>query len=278
MLGPGRAHWQDLWPTTQIDPATGDVTWRGQALVRLVRPSQILPRGLPLITVVGSGPSLREQRIEAIAPHSAILCNGAALLAERVQPLAVVVEDERFVFRHHGMLSVLDKAIPLFLSAAALRAFADADAGAFAGRAVALIDNLQKPVGGLRRDLSGPAWQDIAVMRNDAGFSRDVDRGVVITGTVAFSALQLAIAARPARILLAGIDLSNDAAPRFYEGADKAPSGLTAGLTRILDGFILARAEAARQNIALDCASPVSALLQVGYSYSDTLESVPLPV
>ncbi|MBU3030905.1 glycosyl transferase [Paracoccus marinaquae] len=271
-LGRSRAHRQDIWPGLAIDRPSGRVSWRRGHLLTLRPASAFIPQGGALIAVVGSGPSLKDQRIEALGHGTAILCNGAATLAGRIHPLAVAVEDERFVFRHHAMLEALPRDIPLLLSPAVLRAWAERGAGALDGRTVALIDNLEKPVATPRRALSDPSLSQIVLRGRQGALSIDPDRGVVITGTVAFSALQFALAARPARILLAGIDLSNDSQPRFYESGDQAPSGLSAGLERILAGFALAREAAARRDIVLTCASPVSALLGLGYPRDGLLD------
>ncbi len=170
------------------------------------------------------------------------------------------------------MLAALPHDIPLLLSPAAIRAWAERGSAALQGRAVALIDNLVKPVNAARRNLSDPALASVLIRQGDAALSLDPDKGVVITGTVAFSGLQFALAARPRRITLAGIDLTNDSQPRFYETADRAPSGLTAGLTRILAGFALARDVAAERGTPIGCASPVSALLGIGYPLDRILE------
>jgi hypothetical protein len=270
-LGRHRAHWQDVWPGLVINRTSAHVTWHGQPLLTLQPAAQIIPRGLPMIAVVGSGPSLKHQQIEAINGSTAILCNGAAMLAERIRPIAVAVEDERFVFRHHAMLISLRRDIPLLLSPAALRAWAERDAASLENRSVALIDNLQKPVAAARRDLSDPSLRKIILHGHQGAFSVNPEQGVVIVGTVAFSALQFALDAYPARILLAGIDLTNDNEPRFYETATTAPSGLSTGLNRILSGFSLAHEEADHRKITLDCASPVSALLSIGYNYTNEL-------
>lgn len=272
MLGPDRAHRQDLWPGLSIDKRAGRVTWRGQSLFQISPAAAIVQPGKPLIAVVGSGPSLKDQRIEALGNDTAILCNGAASLTGRIRPLAVAVEDERFVFRHHAMLATLPREVPLLLSAAVIRAWAERDPEPLRDRRIALIDNLQKPIGLPRRKLSDPGRSATVVRSQDAAISVDPDQGVIITGTVAFSALQFALAASPQKILLAGIDLTNDNQPRFYEGQDSAPSGLSAGLTRILAGFKMARDIAARRDIALTCASPVSALLKLGLPLDEALQ------
>jgi hypothetical protein len=164
------------------------------------------------------------------------------------------------------MLANLPRDIPLLLSPAALRAMAERDSDVLNGRRVALIDNLTKPVNQPRRKLSDPALDAVLTRgANGVALSHDPDAGVVIFGTVALSAVQVALAAKPDRILLVGIDLTNAAAPRFYETATKsAPSGIVAGLDRILGGFAIALRSAQAQNTTILCASPVSALLVLG--------------
>ena len=272
LTGPARAHRQDIWPGLRIDRATGLVTWKGRALTRLVPCSQIVPQGLPLIAVVGSGPSLADQHPENLPPRSAILLNGAASLVDRMQPLAVMVEDERFVFRHMAMIAALPRDVPLMLSPAAIRAIAERDADVLRDRTVALVDNLLKPVNGARRAIGDPALSGIVVADAGQGLSTDPDLGVIIHGTVALSAVQVALAARPQMIVLAGIDLGNARLPRFYEAAgDTAPSGLLAGQARILGGFAIAQRLAARHGTRLLCASPVSALLSLGIEPTEML-------
>lgn len=275
LTGPATAHRQDLWPGLAIDRASGLVRWRGHELLTLTPFSAILPQDSDRLAVVGTGPSLANQHLERLGGGTAVLLNGAASLAGRVAPLAVAVEDERFVFRHFAMLAAVPRAVPLFLSPAALRAMAERDADLLRGRPVALIENLAKPLGGRKRPLSDPAL-DGCLLRGAGGaaLSLDPDRGVVIAGTVAFSALQICLSARPREIVIAGVDLSNAAtAPRFYETADdRAPSGIVTGLDRILAGFALAQEAAASRQIALICASRQSALCGIGIPYQPVLD------
>ncbi|WP_386679228.1 glycosyl transferase [Loktanella sp. R86503] len=272
----GRPHRQDIWPGLAVDRASGLVTWRGNPLLTLLSFAEIVPPDMPLIAIVGSGPSVADQDPTRLPPRSAILLNGAASLAGSVPPLAVMVEDERFVFRHMAMLARLSPDIPLLLSPAALRAMAERDSAVLKDRRVALIDNLAKPVNQARRTLADPALDAVLTRGvNGTALSRDPDTGVVIFGTVALSAVQVALAATPNRILLVGIDLTNAAnTPRFYEvkGA-AAASGIVAGLDRILGGFALARDLAGANDIMMTCASPVSALLDIEIAYDPQLST-----
>jgi len=65
----GPAHRQDMWPGLAIDRAAGQVTWRGKPLLTLVPFAAIVQQGLPLIAVVGSGPSLAAQDPAHLPPH-----------------------------------------------------------------------------------------------------------------------------------------------------------------------------------------------------------------
>lgn len=270
-LGRARAHHQDIWPNMLVDNTTQRVLWRGRKLVSLHDASTVIPVGLQSIAVVGSGPSLRNQKVENIGKRTGILCNGAIVLAERLSPLAIAVEDERFVFRHHSMLSRLSKDIPAILSPAVMRAWAECDADSLRDRPVVMVNNIEKPVNGLRRPLSDPELDDILIRSGPSALSKRPTQGVVITGTIAFSALQFALAAAPSRILLAGVDLGNSILPRFYEENDCAKSGLAAGLPRILPGFSLAKEYATREGISLRCASPTSELITLGYQIDNSL-------
>lgn len=277
LAGRARAHGQDCWPGLKIDTAAGRVLYRGAQAARLSPAA--LPSGLEEITVVGSGPSIRDQDLTRLPPRSTILLNGAITLCDRIAPLAIAVEDERFVWRHGAELRrVLAEQDCLFLlSPAVIRALLSQDRSCLGGRKIALIDNLLKPVNGKRRKPDDPALRAIVRLGTQPGsaLSLDPGRGIMPAGTVAFSALQFALAALPRRIGLAGIDLSNAAQPRFYETAgEQAASGIVTGLERILAGFSLAHALAAERGIALACYSPVSALLGIGYSPSDRLSAV----
>ncbi len=273
ITGPSTAHRQDIWPHLTINRTDGRVAWRGRDLLTLSRFSNIVPQRGKLLAIVGSGPSLGQQHPQNLPPRTAILLNGAATLAPRITPCAVAVEDERFIFRHIQMLADLPQETPLLLSPAALRAIAELRLDVLADRPIALIDNLAKPVNRPRRLLDDPDLDPVVARDAATGLSRDPDTGVVIVGTVAFSALQIALAATPQQIVLAGIDLSNAAAPRFYEKAgDTAPSGIITGLDRSLAAFALARDYAGGNGIALTCASPISALLSLGIPYTDILE------
>ncbi|TMV51864.1 glycosyl transferase, partial [Thioclava sp. BHET1] len=93
-------HHFTTWPGLQIarDGAAVTIRYRGQPIGAEILIG--LPPGLAEITVIGSGPSLKGQAVGRLPERSAILLNGAISLADQIQPLAIAIEDERFVWRH----------------------------------------------------------------------------------------------------------------------------------------------------------------------------------
>lgn len=266
-LNRARAHGQEAWPGLSLERprgnAPGQVTWRGRPLTTLL-PLATLPRA-GTITVVGSGPSMRDMD-PARLPGLPILLNGAAQLVPALgRPALLAVEDERFVWRRGAMIRAIPEGTTCLFSVAVLRALAEQEAEWLRDRPVFLLDNLLKPYGGPRRSLDDPAVAPLVLRDGVAAASRDPQSGVVGGGTVAFSATQVALALAGDRVALAGVDLANADRPRFYESAgDRAASGLLKGRDRILAHFRAALALARERGLALDLVTPGSALEGIG--------------
>jgi Kdo-III transferase WaaZ len=278
VLGRRRAHAQDAWPGLTIKRAgknPGEVRWRGRPVVPLLPFAAFSERVGDEVVIVGSGPSLREQRRASLPGTVCTLLNGAvALVPEIGAPFAIAVEDERFVWRHMALLREhVAREVLCLLSVSVLRALCEVDRFWLTGRRVVLIDDILKPYGGRRRAVDDPALNDHVRRGDAAAVSLDPGEGVVPAGTVAFSALQFALASQPKRIGFAGIDLSNADVARFYEEAGNvAASGIAGAQGRILSHFALAARLAVEREIALECYSPVSALLALGMPYVPRLE------
>lgn len=282
LLGRSRAHVQDWFPGLKIEKAAaikaGAAFYRGRKVVDLLSSDALSARAGEEINIVGSGPSIRGVDMARIPAQTAILLNGAISLArdEVKQPLAIAVEDERFIHRHFDMLRALVPGEAIFLlSVSAIRGICEKDSDFLSGRAVVLIDNIRRPYGDTYRSLD-QACQIGAVLRDDArqaGISLKPDQGVFQAGSVAVSALQFALFCRPRRIGFFGIDISNAAAePRFYEeGQGGVTKGAFSGVARaedsILAHFTLAQTVAAQRGIELLNFSPVSALSKIGLEY-----------
>lgn len=272
------AHWEQGWPHLGLRRPEGDgpgaVLWKGRAVAPLLSARAFAERVGEEVVIVGSGPSLRGQRVEAVPAEAAILLNGALTLAPRWGgALAGAVSDETFVWAHHEMMRAHLPQVRLWLlSPPVLRALLSIAPDVFGSmrgeQAVVLLNSLQRP-------WRGPHWwpehaKGPHILRNgQAAISTDPDRGVTVGGTVALMAMQVALHARPRLIGLAGIDIAEG--PRIYDTAVPQPTQILEKAPRILAHFALAIGEAERRGIRVECYSPISALLPL-CPYSDRLE------
>lgn len=279
LLGGSRAHAQDAFPGLKIrqSPEGQAVFYRGRRVSRLEPAEALRTVSGGAAFVVGSGPSVAAADFSRLPPGSAILLNGAIhLVAEQIgRPLAVAIEDERFVWRHFALMraKIAPGQLCLF-SVAVLRAICEHDPIWLSDKRTVLIDNIAKPYGLPRRKHAQLAALDF--LRFDAtgafGFSLDPDRGVFQGGSVAVSALQFAVAARPKRIGFIGVDIRNASEPRFYETAGKtAFSGIARAEARILGNLALGRAIALEQGMEVVNHAPASALADAGFPFDDWL-------
>ncbi|WP_245485021.1 glycosyl transferase [Ciceribacter ferrooxidans] len=251
----------------------GEIVYRGRAVGGLLHPDVLTKRAGAEIFVIGSGPSVMQTRVADTDPSTAILLNGAMnLIGKEIgTPLAVAVEDERFVWRHFDLMRAKIDADTLCLfSVGVIRAICEIDRSWLADKRIILIDDIRKPCGARRRSTAELAGIACATLSDDgiAGFSDDPSVGVFQGGSVAISAIQFAAWCRPRTIGLFGIDISNADRPRFYEKAgDTAKSGIAGAEARIVGHVLLAHAICHRRGIELVNYSPVSALRGTAVGY-----------
>lgn len=152
ILGGSRAHVQDWFPGLSIvrSQNISEVLYRGAKVANLVGMDRLRERSGETIYIVGSGPSIRDSDLGGMEARSAILLNGAIGLAgDRIgEPLAIAVEDERFVWRHIDMMrkKIMPGSLCLF-SVAVLRALCEIDKGWLGDKTIILIDDIRKPYG-----------------------------------------------------------------------------------------------------------------------------------
>ncbi|WP_137155813.1 glycosyl transferase [Rhizobium sp. FKL33] len=283
LLGRKRAHYFSWLPGLSI--AGRSATSAGTAVFSdfrfVLTRSEVLRHGAEGgLTIVGSGPSALNAPIASLPPRTAVLLNGAISLigAGIAEPFAVAIEDERFVWRHFAMMvERIGKDTPCLFSCGVLRSLFEIDRYWLTGRTVILIDDIRKPYGAPRR--SDEMLSSLPFVRlnedRDAGFSRDPDRGVFQGGSVAISALQFALSTGAPTVGFVGVDISNAAAPRFYERpGETAYSGVAEAEERILAHVELARRIAEERGQRLINHSPVSALARIGLAYQPVTVSL----
>jgi hypothetical protein len=275
-LGRNLAHAQDWFPGLSID-GKRVVNYRGQPVVGLEGTDILLDGSRAWIHIVGSGPSVADADLSRLDPGGAILLNGAIHLAGGpvAAPLAIAVEDERFVYRHFELMrEKIAAGQACLFSVAVLRAICEHDRGWLADKRVVLINDIRKPYGLPRRTPAQISGLDFVRLdpTGEYGFSLAPDRGVFQGGSVAVSVLQFAVALRPVMIGFVGIDIRNARQPRFYEEkGTSAFSGVADAEGRILGHIALAKAVAEEQGIGFVNFSPVSALADIEVPYDDRL-------
>ena len=276
-LGGSLAHVQDWFPGLSIvrRQSISEVHYRGAKVASLAGMDRLRERCGDAIYIVGSGPSIRGCDLSGLEARSAILLNGAiGLTGEPIaEPLAIAVEDERFVWRHIDLLrkKVAPGSLCLF-SVAVLRALCEINKSWLADKTIILIDDIRKPYGARRRSLED--LKTLQYVRLDAegsaGFSLSPDRGVFLGGSVAVSALQFALYCAQHQVGFLGIDISNAGEPRFYETVgDMAFSGIARAEGRIIEHLVLARQVATERGVSFVNYSPISALLKYDFGYDD---------
>lgn len=275
LLGRRRAHYHAWLPTLRIEGRSagqpGRILYRGRRLLALSGSDLLERRARGKVLIVGSGPSAGGLMPEALSPRSALLLNGAISLIGKglAEPLAVAIEDERFIWRHFDLLArMVTPDIPMLLSPGVIRTLCDIAPDFIGGRPVILIDDIRKPYGRPRRDEAELAALDHVSLRGQAGFSTDPDLGVFHGGSVVVTAAQFALATAAKEIGFIGVDIANADQPRFYEAAgDAAFSGVAAAERRILDHLALAAEIAKRRGVTFVNHSAVSALRSIGLAY-----------
>ncbi|MBT9369655.1 glycosyl transferase [Rhizobium sp. CSW-27] len=279
LAGRRRAHWYAAFPHLVLEPprypaAIGSLRHAGRPLARLLPLSTLREQAANALFVIGSGPSIRDHDLTLLPERSCLLLNGAIALAgcTIMRPLAVVIEDERFVWRHFELMRAkIDTDMLCILSVGVLRALCEKDPVWVAERRIILLDDIRKPYRTARRCANAFGRLDHVVFdtETDTGISLDPEKGVFQAGSVAVSALQFALACNPESIGLFGIEIVNADQPRFYERAgDTAKSGIVAARERIVASVRMFRQICTMRGIRLsNHSSAQSALTECGLDY-----------
>lgn len=277
------SHAQDWLPGLEIERAEngkeGAIRYKKERVVSLYSACVLKAASSPTIYIVGSGPSIMDNDMSRAESRTCILLNGAiSLIGTAIsEPLALVIEDERFVWRHFDLMRrKVRPGMICLLSVGVIRAICECDREWLSDKTIVLADDIRKPYRVARRTIAQIRDLGIPIVESGekAALSLNPDSGVFHGGSVAISALQFALHCAPRQIGIFGIDISNANQPRFYEKQnDVAYSGIARAESRILSFFSLAKRVAAERNVELLNFSPVSALLKCGFHYDDRFAS-----
>ena len=207
-----------------------------------VRVSRYLGKVIPVLTlsdvakvraddlvIVASGPSMGQLDLNPLLQADWMAVNGSPSVLERypdkgLQYYAVI--DQGFVQdRIHTIAEILSNPhVTFFTNLFCLRKIYELIGCKNVLAHVVLFEDRQKAVYLPKVEFSEMAQlaQDSAAKllwraEHNVGFTRDMYRGYVSGGTVVYFALQIAAALGYKRVFLAGVDMKNFEAPRFYE-------------------------------------------------------------
>ena len=276
--GKSRAHAQDWLPGLKLIPATrqerGSIYYRGTLVGRLISAAEGIHTQSPAIYIVGTGPSIGSCDLSRAEENSCILLNGSLHLVpdQIATPLAVVIDDERFVWNHFDLFQRIPPHCPCVFSVSVIRAICEQDRSWLQHRQVIFSDDVQKPYRHKRRGISELKALPYIRLSTDgeAGFSTDPDAGVFRGGSVVVSAVQFALSLGVKKLGFLGIDIANANEPRFYEKETSSFTGIQRGQGRILSHLALAKEFASENGVELENYSSTSALELIGLGYNDT--------
>jgi hypothetical protein len=275
-------HGYDTFPFLEFqrdaDGRWSNVIYRGKEVARLRPHAEATRLGNGPVVVVGAGPSLSTQRLSRLRERSCILTNGAISLIEshRLDPVAVVIEDEGFVHSWPGMVAGLAPDTPCFFSPAVIRAVCEIDPSLLGNWRLFLVEILHKPIG--RPRPTAEQLGKLSFVRTSSEgavhFSCNTERGFGSCGTVAYCAVQLALACAPSHLGIAGVDLSGFDRPRFHERRSRTTvSHLRRRLPSILAGFRLTAEICRERGIATSNYSSQSLVPANDFPYDDWLDA-----
>lgn len=267
-------HSENLWPHVRIARAPEghicSLTWKGR---HIAIESLTALRGThhdPL-AIIATGPSVNKLNIEKLAQFTALGVNGAYYLHDRVKFNYYVIVDRDFVKNRQEVVRqvIQDRNLLLFITVHCLHDIFSMLGSDNVKCRLAIIEDVRhkvyqplvNPSGYVRKSQQLTGLSLDAVDREIA-FCRDIRHGVIDAGTVAYWALQIAYYLGAKTLLVAGVDMTNFSAPRFYESeADIMPSQLESQfMSLIKPSFAHASRIMKEEDIVVYNLSPDSAL------------------
>ena len=225
-------HSEKLWPyigiTRDDDGCVRESRYLGKVIPVLTLSDVAKVRADDLV-IVASGPSMGQLDLNPLLQADWMAVNGSPSVLERypdkgLQYYAVI--DQGFVQdRIHTIAEILSNPhVTFFTNLFCLRKIYELIGCKNVLAHVVLFEDRQKAVYLPKVEFSEMAQlaQDSAAKllwraEHNVGFTRDMYRGYVSGGTVVYFALQIAAALGYKRVFLAGVDMKNFEAPRFYE-------------------------------------------------------------
>ena len=245
------------WVNIKVSPImTHDIFSMTSHLLSTI-PIKSLKTSKKNISIIGSGPSIKEQNLSKLKNTEVILLNGAITLIEtaKIKPLCIIIIDSSFVEKRFDLIRKIPKGTNLIVTLGVIRAIQERSTNILPRLNIFITKNITTN----DYDTRNGTEEEKAKKK---GFSTNLDYGFINGGTVMSVAIQLAAQLNAKKIFLLGLDISNSDQPRFYESNNTAlKSGLLKDYEqKILPFMIKARDVCMQEKIAIYNCSPISKL------------------
>jgi len=196
-------------------------------------------------TIVATGPSIKELDFSALQKTVFIGVNGAYVLSDVVKFSYYIIVDRDFIKERVDIVEkiISDRELELFITAHCLNDVLNRLGMHNLLCKISIIEDVSyriyeekvspehyATVYGQQKELT------IYASEYQSGFSWDIRKGIFDAGTVAYWALQISVFLGAKRVFLAGVDMNNFSAPRFYENNEnKQPSFLEENFSKLIE-------------------------------------------
>lgn len=240
-------HNENFWPHIKIQRAETDhiqrLRYHGKE-VKLEDLNALRNAISGDVTILATGPSVKTLELHKLAGTTFIGVNGAFSLRDKIAFSFYVIVDRGFIDKRFDIVAevINDQDLVLFTTLHCLNDILQRANLQDVKCRLAIIEDLSYKI---FRDIvrpeqytlhyTGKTSLALSEITPHCGFSWDIRQGIFDAGTVAYWALQISAWLGAMRILLAGVDMNNFSAPRFYESEnDKLPSLLESNFNAII--------------------------------------------
>jgi Kdo-III transferase WaaZ len=278
-------HIKYYWPlVTQSANETGqlEVYYKQQHLLTAQNFGGLQQIDKKRVFIIGSGPSIKTQKLEKLRDETCILLNGAAILQNQFalnNVLMHIILDAHFAEDRFALIEPIFKQgnQNILLSLGALRAIADRNLEILKINHIFILQNILAPYMASKISLAQlPDTKNLFISKPNLGtaFSLDPSAGFYDGGSVMTIGIQLTAFLGFKDTYLVGFDIGNANQPRFYEEKGKpAKSELLKDYHRkILPFMENTKHFFASRNLKIYNCSPVSLLPYEIIPYSNFID------
>ncbi|CAJ0992648.1 hypothetical protein NVIRPANT_00734 [Pantoea sp. Nvir] len=267
-------HNENLWPHVRIGRAPeghiNSLDWKGRKIV-LEDLSALHASHQDSLVIIATGPSVKILDLKKLAHFKALGVNGAYYLCDSIKFYYYVIIDRDFVkYRHEVVHRIIqDQNLILFITIHCLHdIFITMGCDTIKCR-ITIVEDIRYKVFQAHVTLANYAKKShllsgmsLAPGNNNIGFCQDIRQGVIDAATVSYWALQIAYYLGARTIFIAGVDMTNFSAPRFYENeTDIMQNSLESSFQSLIKpSFLHSSRIMQKENVVVYNLSPNSAL------------------